>query len=74
MSEKSAIARHSLGDIRMMRARGEDLTLSDAPEAASLGEAFWESARVVAPAARRPSIRASTPMWWTESRRMAKGA
>ena len=49
MSEKSTTARHSLGDIRAMRARGEDRTLSDAPVAASLGEAFWEDARVVAP-------------------------
>ncbi len=49
MSEKSTIARHSLGDIRGIRARGEDPTLSDAPEAASLGEAFWEGARIVAP-------------------------
>lgn len=33
-----------------MRARGEDATRADAPEAESLGAEFWKSARVRAPA------------------------
>jgi uncharacterized protein (DUF4415 family) len=32
-----------------MRARGEDTTSPDAPEAESLGAEFWSSARVVMP-------------------------
>jgi uncharacterized protein (DUF4415 family) len=32
-----------------MRARGEDQTRPDAPEAESLGDAFWRKAQVVMP-------------------------
>ena len=49
MSEKSTIARHSLSAVRAMRTRGEDKTRADAPEAESLGAAFWKSARVRMP-------------------------
>ena len=49
MSEKSTTARFSLSEIRAKRARGEDPTPSDGPEAESLGEDFWRQARVVAP-------------------------
>ena len=37
-----------------MRERGEDRTGSDAPEAESLGAAFWKSARVVMPVGKTP--------------------
>ncbi len=47
MNAKSPIMRRSLSDIEQNVARGEDRTRDDAPEAASLGEAFWRSARVV---------------------------
>ena len=50
MSEKSTVARHSLSAVRAMRARGEDKTRADAPEAESLGTAFWKSAHVRMPA------------------------
>lgn len=49
MSEKSTIVRHSLSEIEEMRQRGLDETRHDAPEAESLGEEFWKSARVVMP-------------------------
>ena len=49
MKEKSTIVRHSLSEIKTMRERGEDRTSPDAPEAESLGVAFWSSARVVMP-------------------------
>ena len=49
MSEKSTIARHTLSAVRALRARGEDKTRADAPEAESLGVEFWKSARVRAP-------------------------
>ena len=49
MNEKSTIARHTLSAIRAMRARGEDKTRADAPEAESLGAEFWKSARVRMP-------------------------
>ena len=49
MKEKSTITRHSLSQVRAMRARGEDKTSPDAPEAESLGADFWRSARVVMP-------------------------
>jgi uncharacterized protein (DUF4415 family) len=41
--------KYSLSDIRAKRARGEDRTRADAPEAESLGEDFWKEARVVMP-------------------------
>jgi uncharacterized protein (DUF4415 family) len=49
MKEKSTIVKHSISKIRAMRERGEDCTRTDAPAAASLGAAFWKSARVVMP-------------------------
>ncbi len=41
--------KRSLSEIKAMRARGEDQTRPDAPEAESLGEEFWRNARVVMP-------------------------
>ncbi|MGA9070399.1 MAG: BrnA antitoxin family protein [Terracidiphilus sp.] len=41
--------RHSLSEIRAMRQAGEDQTITDAPEAESLGAEFWRSAKVVMP-------------------------
>lgn len=49
MSGNSTTVKRSLSEIRAMRARGEDLTRPDAPEAESLGEDFWRNARVVMP-------------------------
>jgi uncharacterized protein (DUF4415 family) len=49
MKGKSTIVRHSLSEIRARREHGEDRTNADAPAAASLGVAFWKSARVVMP-------------------------
>ena len=49
MSGKSTFVRHSLSEIQAMRKRGEDKTNPHAPEAESLGEDFWKSARVVMP-------------------------
>jgi uncharacterized protein (DUF4415 family) len=49
MREKSTIARHTLSAARATRARGEDKTRADAPEAESLGVDFWKSARVRMP-------------------------
>ena len=49
MSEKSTTARYSLSEIKAARERGEDHTRPDAPEAESLGEAFWKDAHVVMP-------------------------
>jgi uncharacterized protein (DUF4415 family) len=49
MSRKSTIVRHSLSEIGELRKRGLDKTRSNAPEAESLGEEFWKSARVVLP-------------------------
>ncbi|MFZ0305052.1 MAG: BrnA antitoxin family protein [Terracidiphilus sp.] len=42
--------KYSLSEIQAMRGRGLDKTHPDAPEADSLGEDFWKSARVVMPA------------------------
>jgi uncharacterized protein (DUF4415 family) len=53
MNRKSIIARHSLEEIKAMRARGEDQTRADAPEADSLGENFWKDAKVVMPGAKK---------------------
>jgi uncharacterized protein (DUF4415 family) len=41
--------RRSLSEIADLRKRGLDKTRSNAPEAKSLGEEFWKSARVVLP-------------------------
>lgn len=49
MNAKSTTAKFSLSEIRAARARGEDKTRADAPEAESLGVDFWKDARVVAP-------------------------
>ena len=49
MSGKPTTVRYSLSEIQALRARGEDPTRSDAPEAESLGEDFWKEARVVMP-------------------------
>jgi uncharacterized protein (DUF4415 family) len=47
MNAKSTTAKISLREIRAARARGEDKTRADAPEAESLGGDFWKDARVV---------------------------
>jgi uncharacterized protein (DUF4415 family) len=49
MSRKSTTVKYSLSEIEDLRRRGKDPTRSDAPEAESLGEEFWKSARVVVP-------------------------
>ena len=49
MSVKSTTVRYSLSEIEDKRARGEDQTREDAPEAQSPGEDFWKHARVVTP-------------------------
>lgn len=49
MKETSTIVRYSHSQLKAMRARGEDQTSPDAPEAESLGADFWKSARVVMP-------------------------
>ena len=49
MSGKPTTVRYSLSEIKARRARGEDQTRADAPEAGSLGEDFWKQARVVMP-------------------------
>jgi uncharacterized protein (DUF4415 family) len=41
--------RRSLSEIGSLREHGLDKTRADAPEAESLGEEFWKSARVVVP-------------------------
>lgn len=41
--------KHSLSEVQLMRERGLDKSRPDAPEAESLGEEFWKSARVVLP-------------------------
>ena len=52
MSKPSTIVRHSLAEIGAARARGEDASREDAPEAESLGEDFWKHARVILPPGR----------------------
>ena len=49
MSGNSTTVKRSLSEIRAMRARGEDQTRANAPEAETLGEDFWKNARVVMP-------------------------
>jgi len=49
MKKKSTTVKFSLSEIEAIRARGEDPTRPDAPEAESLGADFWKSARVVLP-------------------------
>ena len=49
MSRKSTTVKYTLSDVEALRARGEDPTRTDAPEAESLGAEFWKSARVVMP-------------------------
>ncbi len=55
MSRESTIVRHSLAEIYALRARGDDKTRDDAPEAESLGEEFWKTARLV-PAPGKTSV------------------
>ena len=55
MSEKSTIVKYTMAEIQARRAAGEDLTREDAPEAESLGEEFWRSAKVVTPS-RKTSV------------------
>ena len=59
MGEKSTIVRHSLGEISVLREISQDQTTAHAPEAASLGMEFWQSARAAMPAAATssPSVR-----------------
>ena len=53
MSEKSTFVTYTMSEIRAMRARGEDMTREDAPEAEDdLGPDFWKGARVVMPSDR----------------------
>src|ERR1700691_2443824 len=52
MNEKPTTVRYSLSEIKAKRARGEDSTRADAPEAEFLGEDFWNRARVVMPRGR----------------------
>ena len=49
MSENNIVANYTLDEIRAMRARGDDKTRTDAPEAEPLGNAFWKHARRVNP-------------------------
>ncbi len=49
MSEKTTFVRYTMSEIDAMRARGEDETDPDAPEAEPLGEDFWKNAKVVMP-------------------------
>jgi uncharacterized protein (DUF4415 family) len=49
MNARSTTARFSLSEVAAQRARCEDLTRPDAPEAESLGEEFWRQARVITP-------------------------
>ena len=49
MSESDIMASYTLSEIRAMRARGEDKSRADAPEAEPLGDAFWKRARRVNP-------------------------
>jgi len=44
--------KRSLSEVEALRDRADDPTHSDAPEARSLGEEFWKSARVVMPSGR----------------------
>jgi uncharacterized protein (DUF4415 family) len=44
--------KRSLSEVEALRKHGDDPTHPDAPEAESLGEEFWKSARVVMPSGR----------------------
>src|SRR5271167_2260865 len=52
MKRKSTIVKYSLSEVQDLRKRGKDPVRPSAPEAASLGEEFWKSARVVMPRGR----------------------
>jgi uncharacterized protein (DUF4415 family) len=54
MNKKSTIVTYTLSEIAARRARGEDQTRLDAPEAEPLGEDFWKQARVVMPRGKTP--------------------
>jgi len=49
MKRKSTTVKYSLSEIQHLRKRGRDRTRLNAPEAASLGDQFWKSARIVMP-------------------------
>lgn len=49
MNAKPTTAKFSLSEVKAARARGEDMTRADAPEAESLGADFWKDAHVVMP-------------------------
>ena len=49
MNEKSTVVRHSHDEIIALSELPENQTRADAPEAESLGEGFWDSAKVVMP-------------------------
>ena len=76
MSEKSTIARHPLAPSAPLRARGEDKTRADAPEAESLGVEFWKSARVRMPAGKTSVALPSTRdiVEWFDSRQRSPDA
>ena len=52
MSGNSTSVKYSLSEVQARRARGEDPTRPDAPEAEPLGTEFWKQARVVMPSAK----------------------
>jgi len=49
MTKKPTIVRYTLEEVEAIRARGEDPTRPDGPEAEPLPKDFWKSARVVLP-------------------------
>jgi uncharacterized protein (DUF4415 family) len=49
MSGKSTIVRHSREEIIALSQHPENQTRADAPEAESLGEGFWDNAKLVMP-------------------------
>lgn len=53
MSKKPPIKRYSVEEIKERRARGEDETRRDAPEADDLPPGFWEDARILLPRAKQ---------------------
>ena len=53
MNKKPTIKRYSVEEIKAHRARGEDKTRQNAPEADDLPPGFWEDARIVLPRAKQ---------------------
>lgn len=72
MCEKPITTKNTLSEIKAARARGEDQTRSDAPEAESLGEDFWKDAQVVMPRGKLPCICASIATLSNGSKHAAK--